>query len=182
VRRLVGKGGDKLMPEVSGIEEDSSEGKRISRRRSEIFQSTYLPHLTAFPAVRDLLVRLRDDGFTLVVASSAKKKELEPLLEIAQAADLVEEETSSDDAEESKPDPDIVQAALEKSRCRAQRAVMVGDTPYDVEAATRAGVRIVCVRSGGWDLPDLKGAVAVFNDAAEMLARYDELLGILRAA
>lgn len=180
VRRLIGMGGDKLMPRVSGLQEESPQGKRISERRSEIFRSNYLPALKPFPGVRDLLTRLRDEGFTLVVASSAKKQELDPLLEIARVDDLIERQTSSDDAEESKPEPDIVAAALEKSKCDAAAAVMVGDTPYDVEAATRAGVRIVAVRCGGWEAPDLKGAVAVFNDPAEMLAKYGELLALFR--
>lgn len=179
IRPLIGMGGDKLLPQVTGLQEDSPEGETISRRRGEIFRSRYLPALAPFPGVRDLLTRLRHDGFELVVASSAKRQELDPLLKIARADDLVSEETSSDDAEESKPEPDIVQAALKKSKCAADRAVMFGDTPYDVEAATRAGVRIVAVRCGGWDLPDLNGAVVVFNDPAEMLARYDELLAIL---
>jgi HAD superfamily hydrolase (TIGR01509 family) len=182
VRRLIGMGGDKLMPEAAGLHEESPEGKAISDRRGEIFRSKYLPALAPFPRVRELLARLRHDGFELVVASSATAEELEPLLKVAGADDLLAQETSSDDAEESKPEPDIVEAAVTKSRCSAQQAVMVGDTPYDVEAATRAGVRIVAVRCGGWDLPDLAGAVAVFNDPAEMLARYDDLLAILRAS
>lgn len=179
VRPLIGMGGDKLMPEVSGLSEESPDGERISHRRGEIFRSRYLPNLKPFPSVRDLLSRLQGDGYTLIVASSAKKEELEPLLKIAGADDLVEHETSSDDAEESKPEPDIVEAALKQSRCEARHSVMIGDTPYDIEAALRAGVRIVAVRSGGWDVPELKGAAAVFNDAAEMLARYDELVAII---
>ncbi|HVG20348.1 MAG TPA: HAD hydrolase-like protein, partial [Blastocatellia bacterium] len=99
VRSLVGMGGDKLLPEVSGIEEETPEGESISKRRGEIFKQRYLPKLKAFPSARELLRRMRDEGLKLVVASSAKADELDPLLELAGAADLVEEKTSSDDAE-----------------------------------------------------------------------------------
>ena len=174
VRWLIGMGGDKLMPKVSGIAEDTPEGQAISRRRGEIFKTRYLPHLKAFPQTRELLQRMRDDGLRLVVASSAKDDELKPLLEIAGAADLIEEKTSSDDAENSKPDPDIVQAALDGASFSADEAVMLGDTPYDIEAASRAGVRVIALRSGGWDDAGLKGAMAIYDGPADLLAHYDE--------
>jgi phosphoglycolate phosphatase-like HAD superfamily hydrolase len=173
VRRCIGMGGDKLMPRVSGVEEDSLKGRRISSRRAEIFRERYLPSVRGFPRVADLLARLQKDGVTLTVASSAKKNELRPLLEKAGAAPFFDALTSSDDADESKPDPDIVAAALRKGNCDARSAVMIGDTPYDVEAARRAGVRALAVRSGGWRTPDLKGASDVFDDVAEMVEEYD---------
>jgi HAD superfamily hydrolase (TIGR01509 family) len=174
VRWLIGMGGDKLMPKVSGIKEDSSEGQAISRRRGEIFKARYLPHIKAFPQARALLQRMRAAGLKLVVASSAKEDELKPLLEIAGAADLIEEKTSSDDADHSKPDPDIVEAALDGADFSADEAVMLGDTPYDIEAATRAGVRVIAFRSGGWDDTGLKGAVAIYDGPADLLAHYGE--------
>jgi HAD superfamily hydrolase (TIGR01509 family) len=173
VRPLIGMGGDKLLPRVVGIEEDSPDGKAISTRRGEIFKQRYLPTLRPFPGARALLQRMRADGMKLVVASSAKGDELDPLLEIAGAADLVEHTTSSDDAERSKPDPDIVQAALGKTGCGAHEVLMLGDTPYDLEAAHRAQVGFVGVRSGGWDDDALRGALAVYADTADLLAKYD---------
>jgi len=116
---------------------------------------------------------MRNDGMTLVVASSAKKEELGPLLEIARASRLVEHKTSGDDAERSKPDPDIVHAALGKTRCRPDEVVMIGDTPYDLEAARRAGVRFIALRSGGWHDDAFPGALAVYDDPADLLASYD---------
>jgi phosphoglycolate phosphatase-like HAD superfamily hydrolase len=184
VRRCIGMGGDKLMPQVSGITEDSARGQRIASRRAEIFREHHLPGVRGFPRVAELLARLAEDGVTLGVASSAKESELQPLLQAAGAAEFFSTTTSSDDADESKPDPDIVAAALKKARCTAGNAILVGDTPYDVEAALRAGVRPVAVRSGGWDEQGLSGAVAVFDSVSEMLDRYGEveiLLGLAPA-
>jgi HAD superfamily hydrolase (TIGR01509 family) len=173
VRRAIGMGGDKLMPAVAGLAEDSDLGTRISSARSEIFKADYLPHIRPFPRVRDLLLRLRDDGLTLAVASSAKEDELHPLLEIAGAADLVSSRTSSDDAERSKPDPDIVHAALAQVDCDRSRVVMLGDTPYDVEAALRAHIEFVGVECGGWSRSDLAGAVQVYASPADLLEHYE---------
>ncbi len=172
VRRAIGMGGDKLMPLLSGIEEDSPEGKRIAKRRGEIFQHEWLPRLLPFPRTRELIERLHDDGFTLAVASSAKEEELEPLLKTAGVHDLIPTRTSSDDAERSKPDPDIVQAALGRTGCAHELSVMIGDTPYDVEAALAAGIRVIAFECGGWSREDLKGATAIYRSAAELLDQY----------
>ena len=174
VRRSIGMGGDKLMPAVSGIDESSPRGGRIGKRRGEIFTATYLPAVRGFPCARDLIKRFLEDGFVLAVASSAAKDELHPLLERAGVADLIHRRTSADDAEESKPDPDIVQAALREAAVDPSEAIMLGDTPYDVEAARRAGIRIVGLECGGWSAEALNGALAVYRDPAELLVRYDE--------
>ena len=172
VRRAIGMGGDKLMPHVAGIREDSREGSRISKRRGEIFLERYLPHLAAFPRVRDLVLRFAGDGYTVAVASSAQSDELSRLLEIAGISDLIATASSSSDARQSKPDPDIVHAALRRSGAPAEQAIMLGDTPYDVEAARRAGIAIVGVESGGWRAEDLRDAVEVHPGAAEICANY----------
>jgi HAD superfamily hydrolase (TIGR01509 family) len=176
VRRCIGMGGDKLMPEVSGLSEDSADGKRISKRRREIFKTDWLPQLQPFRDAGRLVAALKSRGLTVVAASSAKKDELRPLLEIAGAASLVDSATSSDDAEESKPDPDIIHAALEEAKANAGEAMMIGDTPYDVQAAQRAGVAAVAFRCGGWPDQDLKGAVAIYDGPWHLLAHLDELL------
>lgn len=173
VRRAIGMGGDKLMPAVSGIAEDSPAGQQIAGRRAEIFREQFLPRLRPFPGTRPLVERFAADGFTLAVASSAKEDELQPLLEIAGVADLVPTRTSSDDAGRSKPDPDIVHAALERTGSAPGRTVMIGDTPYDVEAALGAGIRIAGVESGGWREPELRGAVEVYAGPDDLLARYE---------
>lgn len=174
VRKRIGKGGDKLMPEVSGVDPESRDGKAIDARRSEIFKQKYLPELRAFPNARALLERLAGDGLRLVVATSAKSEEMNALIEIFGGKGIVSGTTSSDDAENSKPDADIVQAALSRAHAAPSEALMLGDTPYDIEAAQRAGVRTVALRSGGWDDAGLHGALAIYADPSDLLAHYAE--------
>ncbi len=150
VRPLIGMGGDKLLPEVTGLSIDSPEGKVIAGRRREIFQHDYLPHLGPTRGARALLEWLRDDRQKLLVASSAEDDELRKLLDVAGASKLIESAASADDAERSKPDPDIVATTVTRAGVPAAEVIMVGDTPYDVEAALRAGIEIIGLRSGGW--------------------------------
>ena len=175
VRERIGKGGDKLVWELVGLDkEEDPRAKAVSEDRSRLFLDEIAPGLKGFPGARELVERMQADGLKIVVASSAQAGELGTLLKTAGVDDLIEQRTSSDDAEESKPDPDIVLAALEGAGLPAERAIMLGDTPYDVEAATRAGVAVVAVRSGGWGDADLEGAIAVYDDVADLLAHYDE--------
>lgn len=174
VRRMIGMGGDKVLPELTGIEEDTDEGTRIKDRRGEIFRERYLPSLKPFPHAADLLRRFGEAGLTLVVATSASKTDMKGLLKQGGLEDLMDEKTSSSDADASKPDPDIVQAALKRGGCEPGEALMLGDTPYDILAASRAGVRCVALTCGGWSEDELKDAVAVYRDPADLLARFDE--------
>src|SRR2546423_10148385 len=158
VRPLIGKGGDKLLAEVAGVSIDSAEGQALAARRRQIFQRDFLPHLEPTRGARPLLEWLRDDRMKLFVATSAEASEVQALLRVAGASKLIETATSSDDAERSKPDPDIVRAALDETGCPASDVMMIGDTPYDVEAALRAGLQIIALRSAGWSDADLTGA------------------------
>lgn len=166
---LIGKGGDKLLPELTGIEAESEEGKRISEARTKIFIEHYAPRIKAFPKVRELLQCLQSQGKKIVIATSASKEELQAILHSAGLEDCFPEMTSADDADNSKPDPDIIQAALKKVGEPAERAVMIGDTPYDIEASLRAGVSIIAFRSGGWSDEDFDGATAICQGAEELL-------------
>ncbi len=172
VRPLIGMGGDNLLPEAIGVELDSRTGEHLSTRRSALFKDNYLHTLRPFPGTRELLERMRAEGLELAVASSAKKEELKPLLQIADVADLVDSKTSSDDAESSKPDPDIVEAALKRLKMTPGEAVMLGDTPYDIEAAGRAGVKTVAFRCGGWDDEGLEGAIAIYDGPYDLLDNF----------
>jgi phosphoglycolate phosphatase-like HAD superfamily hydrolase len=174
IRWLVGMGGDKLLPLVTGIGKDTPKGKEISEYRKKLFRRKYLPKVRPFPHVRELVQRFLDDGLTTVVATSASGDEIRDFLEVAGVQDLIEEKASASDARHSKPDPDIIEAALERGELRAREAIMLGDTLYDVEAAGRAGVDIIALRCGGWHDKDLEGAIAIYDDAADLLARYDE--------
>jgi HAD superfamily hydrolase (TIGR01509 family) len=174
VRRCIGMGGDKLMPEVSGISEESAAGAIIAKRRGEIFSERFLPTLKAFPDAGRLVAELKARGYSVVAASSAKRDELNPLLEIAGANELMDASTSSDDATNSKPDPDIIHAALKRARATAAEAVMIGDTPYDIESARRAGVAVIAFRCGGWSDQDLEGAIAIYDGPSALLRRLEE--------
>jgi len=174
VRPLIGMGSDKLLPKLTGIDADSEEGERLIERSKAIFAKEYLPLVKPFPNARELLERMRADGVTLVVATSAADDELRGLLAALGAEWLADEKASSSDADRSKPDPDIVSVAVDKAGVGPAECVMLGDTPYDVEAATRSRVRTVAVRCGGHGDEELRGAVEIYDDPAALLSRYDE--------
>jgi HAD superfamily hydrolase (TIGR01509 family) len=174
VRRCIGMGGDKLMPEVSGIEEDSPKGSAIARRRGEIFRKDFLPKVKPFEGAGELVAAISGRGTIAVAASSASKEDLKALLAVARAEHLMDDTTSSDDAENSKPDPDIIEAALERANAPPAEAMLIGDTPYDIEAAQRAGVQVIAFRCGGWSDEDLKGAVAIYDGPWDLLAQLDQ--------
>jgi HAD superfamily hydrolase (TIGR01509 family) len=174
VRTLIGMGSDKLLPKVTDLQPECAEGEALSKRHAEIFKQQYLPTLKPTPGAKELVQRLHDDGYRLAVASSARKEELDPLLDIAGVREFFEEKTSSGDAPRSKPDPDIVLAALERLRLDPGPVVMIGDTPYDVDAAKQAGVRIIGLRCGGWNDHALIGALAVYDNPADLLEHYDK--------
>src|SRR6185503_14537551 len=149
IRPMIGMGGDKLLPALLGVDAESEEGKRFAKRRGEIFRQRYVPHLRLTRGAKELLERFRHEGLVLTIATSASDGELTTMLRQVGLADLIDEKTSSADVENSKPDPDVVRAALHKSGLEADEVVMLGDTPYDVEAAHRAGVAAVALLCGG---------------------------------
>lgn len=174
VRLLIGMGGDKLMPEIiPELGQDGDKASEISKFRSKLFLKEYAPGLRPTPGSRALVQKLQSLGIKLLVATSAKAEELNVLLKAAEVDDLLKQATTSDDANNSKPDPDIVHAALEKIGLPPTEVIMIGDTPYDIEAAGRAGVQLIALRCGGWEDKDLTGAVAIYDDPADLLIHYD---------
>ena len=172
VRPLIGEGGDKLLPQLTGIDAESPEGKALSRERRQIFLGEYLPALRPTRGARALVERLKAKDLRVVIATSANGAELDALLRQAGVDDLIERATSSDDGA-SKPDPDIVRAALGEARLAPEDAAMVGDTPYDIAAARRAGVRTIALRCGGWwSDAALAGAAAICDDPAALAASF----------
>jgi HAD superfamily hydrolase (TIGR01509 family) len=174
VRPLIGKGGDKILRELASLDDESSEGKKIAEARAEIFRHRYLPDLKPTPGARAFVKWLLQSRMTVVVATSAKEAEVKALLTICDGRALAKDATTSDDAERSKPDPDILAAALEKSGSTPDRAIMIGDTPYDIEAASRAGLVTIAFRCGGWDGAALQDAVAIYDHPRQLLDRLDE--------
>lgn len=173
VRPLVGMGSDKLIPSLTGFEHDTRDGKAITERKKGIFEQRYLPQLKPTPGTRALLQRLLAEGLALVVATSAGGDEMKALIRQAGIEDLIHDATSSGDVESSKPDPDVIGAAIKKSKLKPQQLVMIGDTPYDIEAASKAGVATIALRCGGWWNDDaLAGAIAIFNDPSDLLKNW----------
>jgi HAD superfamily hydrolase (TIGR01509 family) len=179
--RLIGMGGDKVLPELSGLSPDSRRGAGIDARRRTLFRDRYLPRVRALPGAADLVAELRRRGLRLVVASSAEPDILAELLRIAGLPDLAADAASNDGDSRSKPDPDLIVRAVERAAVPPRAALMLGDTPYDVAAARRAGVRVVGLRSGGWEDAALVGSLAIFDDPADVLAHLGKppLAGLL---
>lgn len=173
VRPLIGMGADKLLPKLADIPADSSEGQAIATRRREIFEKDFIATVQPTRGAAELLEWLHDEGLTVVAATSADPSEVRDLLRIAGATRLIDESSSSGDARESKPDPDIVLVALEKAGCRAEEALLIGDTPYDIMAGARAGVGVIALRCGGW-WPDyaLVGSLAIYDSPIDLVENY----------
>jgi len=173
VRRLIGMGGDNLLPRVAQLEKDSEEGKQIAKRYLEIFKAHYLPHLKPLPGASALVEHLKRSNFRIAVGSSAEADILEALLDMAQVKDLIEETVSSKDAANSKPAPDVILVALDRLQLPPEEVIMLGDTPFDITSATRGGVSTIALRSGGWTDADLSEALAIYDDPADLLAHYN---------
>jgi len=174
VRPLIGMGGDKVVPDLApGLNAKEGTGKEIADARKKLMLETFGPTLQPAPGSRELVQRARQEGLAIVVASSASSEELEMLLNVARVDDLLRERTTMDDAGESKPAPDIVSVALTKSGLGADEVVMIGDSPYDIESAEKIGVGTIALRCGGFSDDDLTGALALYDDPADLLARYD---------
>jgi HAD superfamily hydrolase (TIGR01509 family) len=163
VRPLIGMGGDRLIETLTGIPQDSKKAEKLSSERSEIFRERWLGKVRPLVGSRKLLLQLRRGGYQYSLATAAKDDELGPLLEIGDIADLCPVRASSSDVEQSKPAPDILEAAFGKLYAERSRTVMIGDTPYDLQAARSAHFHFIGVTTGGWSHGMLSGAVAVFE-------------------
>jgi HAD superfamily hydrolase (TIGR01509 family) len=174
VRPFIGMGGDKLLPAIADISESSSQGQAIAKRKKEIFNHL-LRGVQPTRGARALLSYLCEHDVTLVIATSADDQELAAILAQAGLEDLIPNKTSKSDAPVSKPDPDIVHSALTRAEASPDEAFLVGDTPYDIEAANRAGVASIALRCGGhWSDEALRGAVAIYNDPQDLLSRWQQ--------
>lgn len=176
VRPLIGKGADKVFPELIGMQADYPIAKAISEARLTVFLEKHLAHLAPTNGARKFVEKICNSGLLPVIATSAGK-ELHALLRQAGVDDLIPLSTSSEDAARSKPDGDIVRAALDKAGVQSSQAVMVGDTPFDAQAAGRAGVRSIALRCGGWwSDTDHSESIELYDDPAHVLSLWERSL------
>lgn len=175
IRRQIGKGGDELIPVFVPWWKREAIEEPIKAYRKFIFDKKYLDQITPFPKTRELLLRMKESGIRVSLASSAGREQLEAYKKIANVEDIVEEQSSADDAERSKPHPDIFVATLKKLKLNPRDVLALGDTPYDAEAAGKAGIWTVGVTTGGWSKEELMhgGCVEVFEDVAELLENFE---------
>ena len=176
IRDQIGKGGDQLMPVFLPQDVLESQGAELEQHRSALFKKHHLTSVTAFPGVRSLFDRINRAGMKIALASSAKGDELETYKRIAEIGDMAHTDATSEDAEKSKPHPDIFDAALRRlPGIEARDVIVVGDTPYDAQAAGKIGIRTIGLLSGGFAERDLRlaGCIAIYKDAADLLANYD---------
>jgi HAD superfamily hydrolase (TIGR01509 family) len=176
LRRQIGKGGDQLIPVFVPWWKRKHIEEPLQELRKFIFETEYLEEVKPIPRVREFLVHLRDQGIRLALASSASKKDLTIYKKIVDMEDLIEEESSADDADRSKPHPDIFEATLKRLKLGPDEVLALGDTPYDAEAAGKAGIWTIGVMTGGWSREDLlaAGCVEVYTDVGELLDRLEE--------
>ena len=174
IRSRVGMGGDHLIESLIGLPPSAPLHREISARHGERFRTEWLPRIHPFAGARELLIRLSDHGYQYAIASSAHDDELDPLLAIARVADLCGRRASSSNTKHSKPDPDIIEAALATIDVDRTNVLLIGDTPYDVAAASKAGIGAIGVRSGGFTDQQLAGAVAVFDDVGDLVHHWRE--------
>lgn len=179
VREQIGKGGDQLMPVFLSADELNDFGEELEKARGEIFKNDFLKRVQPFPEARTLMAKMVADGKKIVLASSASPAEINHFKELLGIEDFLEGETTVDDVEESKPEPDVFIAALkELGNPSPEQTVVVGDSPYDAIAAEKAGLQTIGLLCGGFDEEWLRreGCVEVYQNPSDLLAHYDESL------
>ena len=172
LHRHVGMGGDKYVTALAGDDVEKRLGDELRQEWERLFDEM-LAEVEPVAGARELIADLKSRGHTVVLASSAVEKHIDAFLDKLDARELADSWTTKDDVENSKPDPDLVNAALEKAGSRD--AVMVGDTPWDIEAARKAGLETVCVITGGFSEQELRdaGAYAVFESVDDLRRSLD---------
>jgi HAD superfamily hydrolase (TIGR01509 family) len=175
IHRHIGMGGDQLLPALSDEDFEREHGEDVREDEKGLYMEM-IGEVEPMRDARRLIEEIKRRGHTAVLASSAKDEEVEHYLDLLDARSLADAWTSSADVQSTKPEPDLVHAALQKAGADAADAVMIGDTPYDVEAARRAGVPTIAVLTGGFSEAELReaGAVEVFESVAELLERLGE--------
>lgn len=176
VRKQIGKGGDELIPVFVPWWKRQHIEKPLEAFRAHIFRSEFLHRVKPLPRVRDFLLRLKQSDIRLALATSAHQREIEDYKKIANIEDLVDQQTSADDAPKAKPHPDIFTATMHQLGLSPKKCIALGDTPYDAEAAGLAGVRTIGVTTGGWSREELMeaGCIEVYEGVSDLLDRFDQ--------
>ena len=185
IRAQIGKGSDKLMPVFFSLEElnesddgqSSTFGERMRDYRRELYKREYHSRIKAFPQVRELFKRIKADGKRVALASSATKDDVATYKQIMDVEDLIDAATTTSEVESSKPEPDVFFVTLDKlGGIAPNNVIVVGDTPYDAEAAGKANLRTIGVLSGGFPEENLRqaGCIAIYQNIADLLAHYDK--------
>lgn len=172
----IGKGGDKLIPVFVKESDRDRLKKDIEAFRKEILHRDYMPRIVSFAQSRDLLVKVKQSGIKVVLATSSDMEDVVTYKKIIGIEDVVDDVASASDVKESKPEPDIFSVALKKVGLPAERAIALGDTPYDAQAAGKLNIRAIGLTCGGWKRDDLRdaGCIEVYRDPADLLLRIEE--------
>ena len=175
VRNQIGKGGDELVPTFLSKKQINEFGEELQEWRSQHFKNTYMGEVKPFHDSNHLLQRVKKSGKLIAVGSSAKKDELDYYLQLLKAKDLFDVITSADDVDKSKPNPDIFQVVLSKLQTSTSETIVVGDSPYDAEAAKKMGLPTIGFLSGGFPKEWLvsAGAIKIYRGPTELLEKYD---------
>ena len=174
-RRQIGKGGDEVIPVFVPWWKRPAIEEPLTAYRQYIFRMDYLAQVKPFPEVRELLMRMKEAGIRISIASSADRDQLQAYEELANIGDLIEESSTADDAKRSKPHPDIFEATLKKLGLPPSKVLALGDTPYDAEAAGKAEIWTVGVTTGGWSEKELlqAGCIEVYKDVSDLLRNFE---------
>jgi len=175
VRKQIGKGGEELIPVFVPWWKRRHIEAPLNAFRAHIFREDYLPQVEPLPKVREFLLRLKQANIRLALATSAHQREIDDYKRIAHIEDLIEEQTSADDASKAKPHPHIFTATLHRLHLSPEKCLALGDTPYDAESAGLAGVRTIGVTTGGWSREELldAGCIEVYESVADLLAQFE---------
>ena len=176
LRRQIGKGGSELIPVYVPWWKRPQVEEPLKAYRKLVFQQDFLSQVEPLPQAKAFIERVKAAGIRPALASSADKDDLLIYKKILGVEDLIDEETSADDADRAKPHPEIFTAALKRLKLPAKQCMALGDTPYDAEAAGKAGLRTIGVTTGGWSHEELlaAGCVEVYESVAELLEKFEE--------
>jgi HAD superfamily hydrolase (TIGR01549 family) len=174
LHQQIGKGGDKYLPEFLTEAELREYGEELEAFRADLFKRDYLQRVRPFPKVKELFARVRESGKKIALASSGNDTEVEHYVKLAELGELIESRTTKSDVEHSKPSPDVFTSALRLGGVPPQEAIVIGDTPYDVEAAKKLELPAIALLCGGFGEDELRtsGAVAIYRDPADLLESY----------